>query len=66
VIVCTTDSHALLSRAADAGIGFRVLGSAGGDRIVIDDLVDLDLAGATAAWRGRLPDLLDVLAPVTN
>ncbi len=66
VVVCTTDSHALLSRAADAGVGFRVLGTSGGDRIVIDDLVDLDLTGATATWRGRLPDLLDDLAPVTN
>jgi phosphoribosylformylglycinamidine synthase len=66
VVVCTTRSHELLSRAADAGVGFRVLGTAGGDRIVVDDLVDLDLAGAAAAWRGRLPDLLDDLAPVTN
>ncbi len=66
VVVCTTDSHALLSRAADAGVGFRVLGTAGGDRITIGDLVDLDLAEAAAAWRGRLPDLLDDLAPVTN
>ena len=54
------------SRAADAGVGFRVLGSATGGRIVIDDLVDLDLGEAAAAWRGRLPDLLDDLAPVTN
>ena len=50
VVVCTTDSAALLSRAADAGVGFRVLGTAtGGDRIVIDDLVDL------AVDRGRPP-----------
>ena len=47
-------------------MGFRVLGTTGGGRIVIDDLVDLDLAEATGAWRGRLPDLLDDLAPVTN
>jgi phosphoribosylformylglycinamidine synthase len=66
VVVCTTRSHDLLSRAADAGIGFRVLGTAGGDRIVVGDLVDLDLAEAAIAWRGRLPDLLDDLAPVTN
>ena len=66
VVVCTTRSHELLSRAADAGVGFRVLGTAGGDRITVDDLVDLDLDGATAAWRARLPDLLDDLAPVTN
>jgi phosphoribosylformylglycinamidine synthase len=66
VVVCTTRSHELLSRVADAGVGFRVLGTAGGDGIVIDDLVDLDLVTATAAWRGRLPGLLDDLAPVTN
>ncbi len=66
VIVCTTDSHRLLSRAADAGVGFRVLGAAGGDRIVIGDLVDVTVADATDAWRTRLPDLLDDLAPVSN
>ena len=66
VVVCTTDSHQLLSRAADAGVGFRVLGTAGGDCIVIDDLVDLDLGLAHDTWRARLPDLLDDLAPVTN
>jgi phosphoribosylformylglycinamidine synthase len=66
VVVCTTRASEVLSRAADAGVGFRVLGTAGGSRITIDDLVDLDLAEATAAWRGHLPDLLDGLAPVTN
>jgi phosphoribosylformylglycinamidine synthase len=66
VVVCTSRGHELLSRAADAGVGFRVLGTAGGDRVVIDDLVDLDLAEATESWRNRLPDLLDDLAPVTN
>ena len=66
VIVCTTRSHELLSKAADAGVGFRVLGSAGGDRIVINDLLDLDVVETRATWRGRLPDLLDDLAPVSN
>jgi phosphoribosylformylglycinamidine (FGAM) synthase-like enzyme len=66
VIVCTTDSHRLLSQAVDAGVGFRVLGTAGGDRIVIDDLVDVGLQQATDTWRNRLPDLLDDLAPVSN
>jgi hypothetical protein len=32
----------------------------------MDGLVDLDLAQATAAWRDRLPTLLDELAPITN
>ena len=66
VIVCTTESQQLLSRAADAGVGFQVLGTAGGDRIVIDDLVDVGLQQATDAWRNRLPELLDDLAPVSN
>jgi hypothetical protein len=35
-----------------------VLGDAGGDRMVVDGLLDVPLAEATAAWRGRLPDLL--------
>ena len=66
VVVCTTDRAALVARAADAGVGFRVLGTTGGDRVVVDGLVDLDLAQATASWRDRLPGLLDGLAPVTN
>jgi phosphoribosylformylglycinamidine synthase len=66
VVVCTTRSHELLSRAADAGVGFRVLGTAGGDRVAIDGLVDVTVDVARSAWRDRLPGLLDELAPVTN
>jgi hypothetical protein len=47
-------------------VGFRVLGSTGGDRVVVDGLFDLGVAEATAAWRDRLPSLLDELAPVTS
>jgi phosphoribosylformylglycinamidine synthase len=65
VLVCTTRSHDLLAAAADAGVAFRVLGTTGGDRITVDGLVDLSVSEAQAAWRGRLPDLLDDLAPVT-
>ncbi len=65
VVVCTTDVTELASRAAGAGVGFRVLGEAGGDRIVVEGLVDLALDDAVAAWRGRLPALLDGLAPAT-
>ena len=32
VVVCTTRRNELVSRAAEAGVGFRVLGTAGGDR----------------------------------
>ncbi len=66
VLVCTTRSAEVVSAAADAGVAFRVLGTTGGDRIAIDGLVDLPVAEARDAWRGRLPDLLDGLAPVTN
>ncbi len=66
VVVCTTRRAELISRAAEAGVGFRVLGRTGGDRLVIEGLVDVGVAEATEAWRGRLPSLLDELAPVTN
>ena len=65
VVVCTTDVAALVSRAADAGVRFRVLGTAGGDRVTIGRLVDLPVSGATAAWRDRLPALLDEFTPAT-
>ena len=41
-----------------------MLGAAGGDRIVVEGLVDLDLAEASSTWRSRLPDALD--APVAS
>ncbi len=56
----------MVARAAEAGVGFRVLGRAGGDRIVVEGLVDLAVAEAAAAWRGRLPGLLDELAPAVT
>jgi phosphoribosylformylglycinamidine synthase II len=66
VVVCTTHRNELISRAAEAGVGFRVLGHAGGDRVVVEGLVDLSVAEATEAWRTRLPSLLDELAPATT
>jgi phosphoribosylformylglycinamidine synthase len=66
VVVCTTRRAELVARAAEAGVGFRVLGRTGGDRVVVEGLVDLGLAEVTASWRDRLPSLLDELAPVTN
>jgi len=39
-----------------------VLGSAGGDRLVVTGLVDVSLAEATNTWRERLPDALDAVA----
>jgi phosphoribosylformylglycinamidine synthase len=65
VVVCTRRPGDLVSRAADAGVGFRVIGTTGGDRMVVDGLVDVGVAEATAAWRDRLPSLLDELAPAS-
>ncbi|MGA8726178.1 MAG: phosphoribosylformylglycinamidine synthase subunit PurL [Acidimicrobiales bacterium] len=65
VVVCTTSADQLCSRAADAGIDATMLGSAGGDRIAVDGLVDVSVGDAIRAWRSKLPDLLDELAPAT-
>jgi len=66
VVLCTTDRTALIGRAAAAGVGFRVLGRAGGDRVTVAGLVDLELSEAVEAWRSRLPDLLDEVAPTQD
>ncbi|HEY5252337.1 MAG TPA: phosphoribosylformylglycinamidine synthase subunit PurL [Acidimicrobiales bacterium] len=58
VLIDTTDPHELLARAAAAGVPARVLGHPGGDRLVVDDLLDLAVADITAAWRDALPDAL--------
>ncbi|HEY7915654.1 MAG TPA: phosphoribosylformylglycinamidine synthase subunit PurL [Acidimicrobiales bacterium] len=66
VVVCTTRRAELISSAAGAGIGFRVLGETGGDRVVVEGLIDVGVAEAVASWRDRLPSLLDGVAPATN
>jgi phosphoribosylformylglycinamidine synthase subunit PurL len=45
----------VVGRAADAGVEVQPLGDAGGDRIVMDGLVDVALADAEATWRDTLP-----------
>jgi phosphoribosylformylglycinamidine synthase len=46
------------ARIAAAGLIVADLGRAGGDRLVVDGLLDVSLADATAAWRGSLPNAL--------
>ena len=52
----------LQRRAAVAGVPAADVGEAGGDRLVVTGAgptaVDVAVADATAAWRGRLPELL--------
>ncbi len=58
VVVATSRPDAVLDRAARAGVPAEVLGVAGGDRLVIDGLVDLPVDQLTSAWARALPDAL--------
>ena len=59
-MVCALPDRApeVLSRAAGAGVGATLLGGSGGDRLVVDGLVDLDLSEVRRHWRTSLPELL--------
>jgi phosphoribosylformylglycinamidine synthase II len=60
VVVCVTNGGAedVMRAAQAAGVAVARLGVAGGDRLVVDGLLDVPVADAVAAWRGRLPDAL--------
>jgi len=61
VVVCVegqAGGEAVLQRAAAAGVPATMLGTVGGDRLVVDGLFELGLAQAVAAWRGAIPDAL--------
>jgi hypothetical protein len=45
-------------RHVDAGVDGVLLGEAGGNRLVIEGVVDVALSDAVDAWRRRLPDAL--------
>ncbi len=60
VVVCVTNGRRddVVRAAQSAGVVAATLGRVGGDRLIIEGLVDVGLAAATAAWRGCLPDSL--------
>jgi phosphoribosylformylglycinamidine synthase len=59
VLAVAPDRVGDVRAAADAGhMAVAELGEAGGDRLVVDGLVDVELAAAVAAWRDRLPAAL--------
>ena len=61
VVVCVTDQAArqeVEARSAEAGLPIRRIGRVGGDRFLIDGLVDLEMPVLAAAWRGAIPDAL--------
>ncbi len=45
----------ITDRAGAAGVPTAALGTAGGDRLIVEGLLDLSLAEAEAAWKGALP-----------
>jgi phosphoribosylformylglycinamidine synthase len=50
------------ARVAAAGVDWAALGTGGGDRLVVEGLLDLPLAEARAAWQGALPEALGAMA----
>jgi phosphoribosylformylglycinamidine synthase len=58
VVACVLDEHleAVLAAATSAGVEAAVVGRAGGDRLAVQGVLDVSVASATDAWRGRLPD----------
>jgi phosphoribosylformylglycinamidine synthase len=60
VLVCVLpgDTGVVVERGRDAGVPVTVLGDAGGDRFVVEGLVDVPLAAVVGRWRGALSDAL--------
>ena len=60
VVVGVAPEHRdqVLAAASDSGVSARLLGTAGGDRLVAPGLVDLRVDDLTRAWRNRLPEAL--------
>ncbi|MGH9297142.1 MAG: AIR synthase-related protein, partial [Acidimicrobiales bacterium] len=58
VVVCTNgpDESRVLAAASDAGVPAGVIGSAGGDRLVVEGLIDLPVADLRRLRSARLPD----------
>jgi len=58
VVVCVTPALApdVLRRAGDAGVPGALLGGSGGDRLVVDGLVDVSLDDARTRWTSKIPE----------
>ncbi|MCL5447136.1 MAG: phosphoribosylformylglycinamidine synthase subunit PurL [Actinobacteria bacterium] len=61
VLACTDDPRALIREAERNGIPAAVLGVAGGERVVIAGLVDLDMSDVDRTWRGKIPRVMDIV-----
>jgi phosphoribosylformylglycinamidine synthase subunit PurL len=60
-VVATGDPTSLVSRADAAGVSAQVLGTVGGDRVVIGSFVDLSVDEIAARREGALSDALESL-----
>ncbi|MBV9283528.1 MAG: phosphoribosylformylglycinamidine synthase subunit PurL, partial [Acidimicrobiia bacterium] len=58
VVACATAEQVpeVLRRAADGGIPVTELGDCGGDRLVVDGVLDVSLADARTQWQRSLPE----------
>ncbi|MBV9039926.1 MAG: phosphoribosylformylglycinamidine synthase subunit PurL [Acidimicrobiia bacterium] len=58
VVACATAEQVpeVLRRAADGGIPATELGDCGGDRLVVDGVLDVSLADARTQWQRSLPE----------
>jgi phosphoribosylformylglycinamidine synthase subunit PurL len=60
VVVCAADPEEITARGRAAGVTVTELGIAGGDRLVVEGLVDVALDDVVHAWRSTLPERLAV------
>jgi phosphoribosylformylglycinamidine synthase len=65
VVACVAPGNvaSVTGRAGAAGVTVTRLGRAGGDRLVVAGLMDLDLAAATRAWERALPAVVEGIVP---
>jgi phosphoribosylformylglycinamidine synthase subunit PurL len=59
VLVGTADPDALLARARAADVPSARIGTTGGDRLVIDRLIDLEVATLAATFERAIPRRLE-------
>jgi phosphoribosylformylglycinamidine synthase subunit PurL len=58
ILVTTGRPGELCTLAAEAGVPAEVIGVAGGDRLVVEQLADVPMAELTKAWAGSLTERL--------
>ncbi|HEV2369090.1 MAG TPA: phosphoribosylformylglycinamidine synthase subunit PurL [Acidimicrobiales bacterium] len=62
VVVCTGAPDAVVQRTGGSGVPVARLGRAEGSRLVVEGLIDLELAAAVDTWRTRLAPSASALA----